>query len=216
MASRVMIHSDLCNKMHETYVKKNSDYGSAYTKLREKYPDIILIHLNEKVSRLESLMSRPGSKPNVVGESIDDTLLDIANYAIMEIVERMMKNTSENLTISDQKGCDPVTKTPMTGATSIDSTIIQSAEDKKNGDDVKAKVNTLLNIVKEADKKPKPEAKKKAAPEKKSESRKPADGIFCSDDDNCEGCEYEDECAFEALLDLMDVIGELNKFRIDF
>ena len=72
--------------MHDTYKAKNADYGDSFAQVREKYPNAILIRLNDKMNRLESLMN--GAEQHVQDESIDDTLLDLANYCIMELVER--------------------------------------------------------------------------------------------------------------------------------
>ena len=71
--------------MAETYARKNHDYGNAYTELRREFPDTVLIYMTAKLKRLKTLMQ---GEPAQVNESIEDTLLDIANYAVMEIVER--------------------------------------------------------------------------------------------------------------------------------
>ena len=83
--SKIDIHKEICSKLNETYKAKNNDYGDSFAKLRTKYPNAILIRLEDKLNRLDTLMS--GTKQEV-DESIDDTLLDLANYAIMELVER--------------------------------------------------------------------------------------------------------------------------------
>lgn len=84
--TKIEMHNAICEDLHRTYKQKNSDYGGAYTALRKKHPNLILIHLHEKLSRLETLLS--GKDPQVKNESINDTLADLANYAIMELVER--------------------------------------------------------------------------------------------------------------------------------
>lgn len=86
MKTKVQIHGELCDKMHSVYEAKNHDYGDSFSKLRQKYPNAILVRLNDKLSRLEVLMS--GEDAQVKSESINDTLLDLANYAIMELTER--------------------------------------------------------------------------------------------------------------------------------
>lgn len=78
-------HWSICRELNETYKAKNADYGDSFALVRKKYPNAILIRLNDKLNRLETLMS--GGKQHV-DESIDDTLLDLANYCIMELVER--------------------------------------------------------------------------------------------------------------------------------
>lgn len=80
------IHWTICRELHDTYKAKNADYGDSFAIVREKYPNAILIRLNDKLNRLETLMN--GAQQHVQDESVDDTLLDLANYCIMELVER--------------------------------------------------------------------------------------------------------------------------------
>ena len=80
------IHWTICQELFETYKAKNADYGDSFAQVREKYPNAILIRLNDKMNRLESLMN--GAEQHVSDESVEDTLLDLANYCIMELVER--------------------------------------------------------------------------------------------------------------------------------
>ena len=65
---------------------KNADYGDSFAKVRAKYPEAILIRLEDKMSRLEQLMQHGNRQ--VKDESVEDTLMDLANYCIMELVER--------------------------------------------------------------------------------------------------------------------------------
>ena len=80
------IHWTICRELHDAYKAKNADYGDSFAMVREKYPNAILIRLNDKLNRLETLMN--GVEQHVNDESIEDTLLDLANYCIMELVER--------------------------------------------------------------------------------------------------------------------------------
>ena len=87
--NKVEIHKSICDKSHNTYKAKNADYGDSFSKLRQKYPNAILIRLTDKLNRLEVLMN--GGQQQVNDESIDDTLLDLATYAIMELTERQFE-----------------------------------------------------------------------------------------------------------------------------
>ena len=87
--NKVEIHKGICDKSHNTYKAKNADYGDSFSKLRQKYPNAILIRLTDKLNRLEVLMN--GGQQQVNDESIDDTLLDLATYAIMELTERQFE-----------------------------------------------------------------------------------------------------------------------------
>lgn len=81
------LHKDILVQLHQTYARKNHDYGNSFHKVREEFPNAVLIRLMDKLERLKALY---GSLA-LVDESIEDTLLDLANYAIMEVVERRME-----------------------------------------------------------------------------------------------------------------------------
>ena len=51
------IHWTICREMHDTYKAKNADYGDSFAIVREKYPNAILIRLNDKLNRLETLIT---------------------------------------------------------------------------------------------------------------------------------------------------------------
>ena len=82
---KVQIHKDIVNGMNDLYRAKNNDYGDSFAILRQRHHDAILIRLWDKLLRLDRLM---GGGNQMVSESIDDTLTDLANYAIMELIER--------------------------------------------------------------------------------------------------------------------------------
>lgn len=85
--NRVQIHKGLCENIHTLYEAKNADYGDSFARLRKRYPEAVCIKLTDKLDRLENLM-RTGAEPKV-NESIEDTLMDLANYALMELTERL-------------------------------------------------------------------------------------------------------------------------------
>ena len=72
-------------KMTEIYEDKNSDYGDSFHKLYERYGlQSAVIRLYDKMYRIENLAT---STNKVKNESVRDTLMDLANYAIMTIME---------------------------------------------------------------------------------------------------------------------------------
>ena len=79
-------HAQICAKLNDTYTRKNHDYGDSFAQLRQRQPNAILVRVFDKYLRLETLLS--GATQEVKDESIDDTLVDLANYCIMELVER--------------------------------------------------------------------------------------------------------------------------------
>ena len=76
----------ICNRLNHIYSTKNHDYGDSFAHLRKRLPNAILVRLFDKYLRLETLLS--GKTAQVNDESVEDTLLDLANYCIMELVER--------------------------------------------------------------------------------------------------------------------------------
>lgn len=91
---KVAIHNQLCKKMHTLYEHKNADYGDSFAQMRKRYPQVIGMKLWEKVNRLCNLLDNPQSQ-QVQDEAIEDTLIDIANYAVMELTEREVDKTEE-------------------------------------------------------------------------------------------------------------------------
>ena len=90
-----IIHKDVCAGLTELYKQKDEEYGGSYAKIRQEYPDTICIRLQGKVNRLKSLMAE-NQDNSVPEEKIESKLLDIANYAIMEIVERRIDKEQTN------------------------------------------------------------------------------------------------------------------------
>ena len=81
-------YSTILKRMDETHTRKNNDYGDAAYRGYKKFGDYyFMVQLHNKYQRLESLTI--GNKTQQVKEeSIDDTLLDMANYAIMFLESR--------------------------------------------------------------------------------------------------------------------------------
>ena len=76
---------DITNGMYDTFKAKNHDYGNSFAELfKECGMTYAYGHLSEKLKRVKSLMS---DEAKVKGESMKDSLLDLANYAILTIME---------------------------------------------------------------------------------------------------------------------------------
>ena len=73
----------IAEELIELQAKKNADYDNAYMKDIEKYGMVAsLIPLNHKMNRLDNLVMK-AEKPLVEAESLEDTFLDMAGYALM-------------------------------------------------------------------------------------------------------------------------------------
>ena len=91
---KLFIHKKICEELNDIYEKKNSDYGDSFGKSFVEYGMTMpCIRLEDKLLRLKSLTVNKKDQ-QVNDESIEDTLLDLANYAIMSLIE-MRGNKNE-------------------------------------------------------------------------------------------------------------------------
>ena len=83
--SKTEKHKLICEKLNALYEAKNADYGDSFEKSYMEYGlTMSCIRLEDKLNRLKSLNF---SKTAKVNESVEDTLMDLANYAIMTLIE---------------------------------------------------------------------------------------------------------------------------------
>ncbi|MGG2024237.1 nucleotide modification associated domain-containing protein [Gottfriedia sp. S16(2024)] len=76
----------ICDELKALLIRKNRDYDDSFSKQYAKYGVLSgLIRLDDKMSRLDNLVN--GGK-DTVGESVEDTLLDAAGYAVLTLVEK--------------------------------------------------------------------------------------------------------------------------------
>lgn len=84
---KVVQHQEICKELNALYERKNHDYGDSFHQsFLEEGLAMARIRLGDKYSRFKTL-SRKDSKQRVDDESIRDTLIDLANYAIMTVME---------------------------------------------------------------------------------------------------------------------------------
>jgi hypothetical protein len=83
--NRVEAHARICKNLTDMYERKNHDYGDAFAVTRQEHDNAILFRIFDKYNRLKTL--KKGSVQRVPDESIKDTLMDLANYCIMELIE---------------------------------------------------------------------------------------------------------------------------------
>lgn len=85
--NKVSAHKEICNQLNKIYEAKNHDYGDSFGKGFKEYGYVMpVIRLEDKFNRLKSLTVN-NKAPRVKEESIEDTLMDLANYAIMALIE---------------------------------------------------------------------------------------------------------------------------------
>ena len=84
--NKVEMHRNICEGLTALYERKNHDYGDSFAKSYREYGMTMpCIRLEDKLNRLKTLIK---NESLVSDESIEDTLLDLANYAIMTVIER--------------------------------------------------------------------------------------------------------------------------------
>lgn len=70
--------------MTKTYAAKNHDYGNSFEESLDEFGLVAsVVRLGDKMNRIKSLIKK---EAQVKDESIKDTLLDMANYAIMTVM----------------------------------------------------------------------------------------------------------------------------------
>ena len=76
---------EITDKMSDTYKRKNHDYGNAFS---EMYDELGINYgygkIREKVNRIKTLKD---NEAQVANESLEDALLDCANYCILTLME---------------------------------------------------------------------------------------------------------------------------------
>lgn len=78
----------LTSEMISTYTRKNRDYGNSFSKMYSEWgPMYPMSRMQEKLTRAIQLMRTGEKRAQVVDEKVTDTLLDLANYALMTIME---------------------------------------------------------------------------------------------------------------------------------
>lgn len=83
--NNIELHEKILNDMHTLYIAKNHDYGNSVHDTYEKYGlTSFLVRLEDKLNRARTLSN---NQAQVIDEKIEDTLLDMANYAILAVME---------------------------------------------------------------------------------------------------------------------------------
>ncbi len=85
------LHKRICDYLNDLYTRKNHDYGDSFHySFLEEGMAMARIRLSDKLSRFKTLSKTQAQQ--VQDESMRDTLLDLANYAIMTVMEMDIQN----------------------------------------------------------------------------------------------------------------------------
>lgn len=89
--NKVQTHETICKELNALYARKNADYGDSFGKSYHEYGlTMACIRLEDKLNRIKALRTK---EAQVNDESILDTLMDLANYSIMTLVEMRVADT---------------------------------------------------------------------------------------------------------------------------
>ena len=95
------LFKSIVDKMFDTYKRKNKDYGSSFDELFDEYGmTSALLRIKDKYNRLKAI--NDNGQIEVKDESVEDTLLDMANYAILTVIKlRNNKTPNKSVEVSD-------------------------------------------------------------------------------------------------------------------
>ena len=80
---------EITDYMYQIYEKKNADYGDSFSKTFEEFGlTASAIRINDKTERFKKLINQDAP---VQDESIKATILDLANYAVLTLIEMSKK-----------------------------------------------------------------------------------------------------------------------------
>lgn len=84
--NKIERHKQIAMELSSIYENKNHDYGDSFGKTFQSLGIISAVtRITDKYNRLVSLATK--HEQQVEDESIIDTLLDMANYCIMTVIE---------------------------------------------------------------------------------------------------------------------------------
>ena len=85
--NRVQKFEEITTGMLDLYKRKNADYGNSVAKTFDEWGLVsFLVRMEDKMNRVINLTQKQG-EAKVADEKIEDTILDLANYSIMALIE---------------------------------------------------------------------------------------------------------------------------------
>lgn len=90
---REELFKQITNEMFELWKRKNADYGSSVTDTYKDFGIVsFLVRMQDKMNRLKTITKRDAL---VKDEKLEDTLIDLANYTILALIELKMEEENE-------------------------------------------------------------------------------------------------------------------------
>lgn len=104
--NRVQKFEQITNEMFDLYKRKNADYGNSVAKTFDEYGLVsFLVRIEDKLNRVSTLTKKSSTEQQVKDEKIEDTLLDLANYSIMALIEldRVKSELTSEMSVDDNE-----------------------------------------------------------------------------------------------------------------
>ena len=142
---RLGIYQHIISNLEDTYKKKNSDYGNSVGDTYEKFGDIsFLTRITDKYNRMVNLVCNSNNVRKVKDEALEDTILDLANYCLLWLVER--DYAAQQKEVNPTKNVQLKTPKPVSNYNEVDTEVINKVQDrlsKMDDDDFKTVLNML-------------------------------------------------------------------------
>ena len=91
---REQLFKEITDEMFELWKRKNTDYGSSVTDTYKDFGIVsFLVRMQDKMNRLKTITKKEAL---VKDEKIQDTLIDLANYSILALIELKMDELEGN------------------------------------------------------------------------------------------------------------------------
>ena len=141
---RLGIYQYILSNLEDTYKRKNSDYGNSVGDTYEKFGDIsFLTRITDKYNRILSLADK-GECGEVKDEALEDTILDLANYCLLWLVER--EYAGQQKEVKPTKDVQLKTPNLVSNYPRMNTEIMNNVQDrlaKMDEDDFKIVLNML-------------------------------------------------------------------------
>lgn len=141
---RLGIYQYILSNLEDTYKRKNSDYGNSVGDTYEKFGDIsFLTRITDKYNRILSLADK-GETGQVKDEALEDTILDLANYCLLWLVER--EYAGQQKEVKPTKDVQLKTPKPVSNYDNVNTAVmndVQTRLAKMDEDDFKIVLNML-------------------------------------------------------------------------
>ena len=87
---------EIMNQSLDLYKKKNADYGNSFAEVyKELGFESGLVQILHKVNRIKGIYNN--DRAEIKNESIRDSLIDLANYSLMTVVEMELEDKQKRL-----------------------------------------------------------------------------------------------------------------------